>query len=396
MEFTMSQVREDEDTVLPAEAPRVRVNVPDLDVSELEGADSAIMLRAISRNCLAVKVSVSAISNERQVKDASVSIDNRQIPGELLAGARFKLIPSSIRDPLVSIAHRARTLPAVYGTPFVGGAYLLPLAPTNSNKSVAELALSELKTLKEKYEDKARELRPAWEKHINELANKYPEDFSRIRQWLVDGPTFVSKHRVSTMLFPLGAGLPADFDSQLERNISELAGNRELSQSDRSVLERLKPFLIDAAKRAADNPASILENVAGAEAWINQAKSATSEAIASAVRTMIQQPITEFAETLASVEDILAKGGALRNATLSNLRKAYDKLEGFSFMAPADMRQRLSSVKSVLYGLDHKEVNASEAAARNLAKHFSEVREEITTREAQESIYGEFRRFIAV
>ena len=126
-----------EPAALAPEAPRVEI--PELDVSELSSASSDVMLRSLAKNCVALKVSVSAIGYERLVQNAQVSVGEHEIAPEFLAGARFKVVPNNIKNPLGRIAGHARQVPYSYGTPFIGGAYLIPIAKDRAVQAVRDL-----------------------------------------------------------------------------------------------------------------------------------------------------------------------------------------------------------------------------------------------------------------
>jgi lipopolysaccharide biosynthesis regulator YciM len=168
-----------------------------------------------------------------------------------------------------------------------------------------------------------------------------------------------------------------------------------LSDAEKEVLVRLKDHVREVVDRAAYNVGSVLDSDRSA-AWVNEAQQATSAAVAEAVRAMVQEPMTEFANAMANVEGILSRGGALRASTMDNLKRAYQKLQGFSFMAPDDLQRRLTAVGSVIESLDFKEVNSSESASRALANHFAEVREQVTSEETHVAVYGRFRRSISL
>ncbi len=376
-----------------SKAPEVRV--PDLDVSELARTDSDVLLKSIARNCVAVKVSGSAISTERTINNASVTVGGQDVPDELLAGAKFKIVPSKISNPLSRIMAAARLAPASYGTPFVGGAYLVPLSRQKDGRSTAQIVFDRINELKAAYASKAASLKEEWENHVENVRTNFPETYERVKNWFVDGDTFVSRHRISTMLFPLGAGLPVDFDNRLDVGFRNLINSPTLSESDREVIARVKPHIQELIERSAYNVGSVLEG-SGSDTWVVEAQQATSAAIAEAVKTMVQEPITEFASALANVEGILSRGGVIKTATLENLRKAYDKLNGFSFMAPTELRDRLSAVGSIIEAVDMRDVNKNESASRSLAQHFAEVREAVTSEETHSAVYGRFRRGLSL
>ena len=371
------------------------VHVPNLDVSELARTSSDVLLNQISRNCVAVKLSVSAMGYERTIRGASVTVGEQTVPDELLAGAKFKLMPTNIKNPLMRIAGVARGIPASYGTPFVGGAYLVPLGRQKDGRCAAQVVFDRIGQLREDYRLKAEELKPAWEAHVNNVRETWPETYEKLKNCLVGGDAFVSAHNITTILFPLGAGLPANFDEKLSEGLWDLIHSRTLSDEEKELLVRLKDHVREVVDRAAYNVGSLLDSDRSA-AWVTEAQQATSAAVAEAVKAMVQEPMTEFASAMANVEGILSRGSPLRAATIDNLKRAYEKLQGFSFMAPEDLQRRLAAVGSVIDSVDFREVNSSEAASRALANHFAEVREEVTSEETHVAVYGRFRRSITL
>lgn len=370
-------------------APVVRM--PELDVSELNNTSSDIMLRAISRNCVALKVIVGAISAERKVPGARVSIGEHEVPDELLSGARFKLVPPNIKNPLARVMQRARSVPYNYGTPFVGGAYLIPVGSVAGGKSQAQIAFEQLQQLKSDYRTLAENLKTEWEAHVQKVASDFPLEYESMKKWFVDGDQFVRLHYISTMQFPLGAGLPVDFNDRLDKGLLRLFNNELLSEEDKAVISRLKPNLIDIIETAAHDVGSLVSDDAAAS-WVVEAQQATSKAVAEAVKSMIQEPVKEFAETLANFEGMLARGSNVKTNTIENLKTAFNKLQGFSFMCPDELKTRLASVGSIISGVDYKEINSSESSSRELARHFSEIREQLSSSEAHVAMYGKFMR----
>lgn len=380
--------------VVPTE-PVARVQTPEIDMSDLERTSSDVVLRKLSRNCVAVKVTVGAIGVERKMDNASVRLGEHEVPQELLSGARFKLVPPHIKNPLARIGQQARSAPYMYGTPFVGGAYLVPLAKQNGGKSPAQIVFERLNQARQAYQDKAVELRPQWEAHVSNVRENFPFEWESMSRYFVNGDTFVSMHKIYSMLFPLGAGLPADFDNRLEAGLNGLLSNNLLSDEDKQVIRRLRPHLLDVVEVAAHDVGTIMDE-AGADAWVAEARQATSQAVSQAVKAMIQEPIAEFAQALAHIEGSLSKGSRFRGDTLNALKVAYNKLQGFSFMVPADLQARLTTAGQLINGVDHKELNSSENAARDLARHFSDIREEINSTEAHMAVYGSFMRSLDI
>lgn len=363
------------------------VTVPDLDVSELSNSRADVMLRSIAKNCVAVKVTVSAIGNERLVHGAQVSVGEHEIAPELLAGARFKIVPPGIRNSLNRIGQKARMVPYAYGTPFVGGAYLIPIARDRSGNSPAQKAFTTLSDVRREYREKAIELRPLWEAHVQKLQTDFPFEYEEIKQHLPNGEQFVNAHTISSIRFPLGAGLPANFEERLnEEFIKAFRGT-----PNEQTLNDHKEVILRAVNAAATDLGTVMSEAA-TETWMLEAQQQTSAAIANAVKAMVQEPLKEFAETLANVEGILARGNNLRRSTIDSVRASFEKLQGFSFMAPTELKNRLRAIGATIGSVEAKDINSSETASRELAGHFKNIREELTSEDTHSAVFGQFMR----
>lgn len=371
------------------------VNTPELDVRELEGIDSAVVLQTLSRNCVAMKVHITSVTAERKIDNAVVKVNDHDIPDELLSGARFKMVPKEIKNPMSRIVSLARAVPASRGTPFVGGAYLVPIAKGRDGQSAAEKAFGLLKSLQTQYQEKAEELKPDWVAHVARIQADFPTEYEMLKKWFLTGDEFVARHRISTMLFPLGAGLPVNFNEKLETGMLEMLASPLLTDADRAVIERIKPMMLTMIDRASVDVGTIVDQDRAAS-WVVQAQASTSEAIADAVKKMIQEPLTEFAEALANMEGLLARGSTVRTSTVEAVKRAYDKLVGFSFMAPGDLKTRLAAVGNILNDVNYRELNSSEASSRELAGHFAAIREEMTSPTTHSAVYGSFVRKLAL
>lgn len=375
-----------------SETPPAAVTPPDLDVSQLERENGARVLRAIARNCVAVKVSCSGIGYERKIADADVSVEGQAVPEEYLSGARWRMIPAEIHRAVNSIANQARRQPGMFGTPFPGGAYLVPVSGTNGRNPAAEL-FGVIRATRESYHGKAVELRPKWEEHVEKTRADLPQMYEKVRKWLVDGETFVARHTISMMLMPLGAGVPQDFTARFRAAVENLARDPYVSSDDLAVFRRHARSLAALAQECANAPAALLGEDASA-AWVQEANAATSRAVAEAVQTMIQEPLTQFAAALANMEDIIDRGSNVRTGTIDQIRRAYDKLTGFGFLATPDLQRQLRAVADRLNGISPQHVNGpvNRQSARELASFFREVREEMVAEDTHVAAYGQFMR----
>jgi len=379
-------------TTVESGTAEITVDTPELDVSQLERIDSARLLRRIARNCVAVKISAHGVGYERKLKKAEVKVEGETIPDELLSGATGRLVPPDINRTMSYIANKARRQPSLFGTPFPGGAYLVPVSGMNGRNPAAEL-FGAVRSVRQEYREKAEEYRPKWEEHVEKLKREQASFYESMRRWLVDADTFVAKHTVDMILMPLGGGIPADFDNRLRERVNALLRDPSVSTADFEAVQRLLPALITAVTEVANTPPALLGENASA-AWVTEAREATSRAIADAVRTMIQEPLNEFAAALANMEGILARGSRVLPATIANIQSAYTKLQGFSFLTPPDLQRRLSQIAQRINAVNPQAVNgqSNRDAARNVADFLRDARETLTAEDTHIEAYGQFMR----
>lgn len=372
--------------------PTVAIETPELDVSQLERIDSARVLRRIARNCVAVKISAHGVGYERKLKKAEVKVEGETVPDELLSGATGRLVPPDINRTMSYIANKARRQPSLFGTPFPGGAYLVPVSGAGGRNPAAEL-FGAVRAVRQEYREKAEEYRPKWEEHVRKLRQDNASFYESMRRWLVDADTFVSKHTIDMILMPLGGGIPADFDARLREKVNDLLRDPSVSTADFEAVQRLLPALIAAVTEVANTPPALMGENASA-AWVTEAREATSRAIADAVRTMIQEPLGEFAAALANMEGILSRGSRVLPATIANIQLAYTKLQGFSFLTPPDLQRRLSQIAQRINAVNPQAVNgqANRDAARSVADFLRDARETLTAEDTHVEAFGQFMR----
>lgn len=376
----------------PVADPEIAVEVPELDVSPLERIDSARVLRRIARNCVAVKISAHGVGYERKLKKAEVRVEGETVPDELLSGATGRLVPPDINRAMSYIANKARRQPSLFGTPFPGGAYLVPVSGANGRNPAAEL-FGAVRAVREEYRQKAEEYRPKWEEHVRKLQQDNSSFYESMRRWLVDADTFVAKHTIDMILMPLGGGIPPDFDVRLRERVNALLRDPTVSTADFEAVQRLLPALIAAVTEVANTPPALMGENASA-AWVREAQEATSRAIAESVRTMIQEPLNEFAAALANMEGILARGSRVLPATIANIQLAYQKLQGFSFLTPPDLQRRLQAIAQRINAVNPQAVNgqANRDAARSVADFLRDARETLTAEDTHVEAFGQFMR----
>lgn len=381
----------EETATATATATGIKVETPEISV-DISRYPSSVMLRSLRERFLAVKVTVESPPMEKIIPDAEIRSGDQVVPKDLVAGARFKVLPQNLRNQMARIGARARNLLTV-GTPFVGGSWLIPVAPNRHGVRPVQQVLSSIEEVRQEYRAKAEELRPMWEQHVERIKTDFPVEYEVLKGFLVSGEEFVNRHKISAILFPMGGGLPSNFDTLISAKIKGMG----LTDGDSSMMERLLPDLTAAIKEVCnENAGEAISDLTAGSAWLTEAQRATSEAIGEAVKKMVQEPLTEFAQTLAHLEESLNNGAKLRSSSFNAVKEAYDKLQAFSFMATGDLQQRLANIRNSLEGINLKDLNNNSDMAKAMSASLKNVREELTAVETHERAFGGFVRTLSL
>lgn len=341
------------------------------------------VLKAIARHCVAMRVSVHGMSKERQVGNAEVTVDGEQVSGDIVT-TRARLMPRQIASKLDAIANRARRLPAVRGVSFPGGSYLVPIG-VQANSGPASVVFELISNIRKEYKEAAEECRPLWEDHIGKL--KQEKVYEQLQRYLVDGETFVNKHTIDLQLMPLG-GAPADMHDRVFRSLREV----NVSETDAARISREICEMVDSSAVAG------IGGESQTVTWLAEVQRMTSRAAAEAVQNMISEPIAEFVESLQSLERQLEGRRGVRTASIENARKAFEKLQSFDFMMPADVRQRAASLGVRLQNAQSDSFRGADGVdfASSLASTIRGVREELEAPATQSGFAQVFFRSIDI
>jgi hypothetical protein len=88
----MSEEIETAEEAATATATGIRVETPEISV-DISRYPSSVMLRSLRERFLAVKVTVESPPMEKIIPDAEIRSGDQVVPKDLVAGARFKVLP---------------------------------------------------------------------------------------------------------------------------------------------------------------------------------------------------------------------------------------------------------------------------------------------------------------
>jgi hypothetical protein len=192
---------------------------------------------------------------------------------------------------------------------------------------------------------------------------------------------FEDLHRAANML------------DAVDRLTADLRERPEDLEEQAALLAEFAGAVRRAWNRAQGGPARLTEDQA--EAWVADAQRVTNEMVAQAVRTMVDEPVREF---VAQVDNMarLATTRTVRAATLDAIRRAYEKLKGFSFMLPAELVGRLTEVEVRLGMATPQALNGGSVAAEQLTSTLRGIGEELADDASRADSFKQMTRYLDV
>lgn len=287
------------------------------DVLENYGADR--LLDAVKRNCLIIYVTVHSWDGNYQIRNADVVVSGAAIPQELRSKSSWKLKPVEWHDRLVKYVSQVRA--AVYrrAVNFKEGIYIVPRTVRREGGVLEHRArdlVRELKQLDQQYRSTAEDCARDWDRFLTDLRRPLGQQgalikglgdfYAHLQAKIPSRQKFVDLHSVEVGIWPVGGG------------------------------ERIEDR---------------------AEEWLEEAQAATDRMVRERVAAMVREPLAEFAEAVANLHGLVQGGRRLAPTSIDVVRRAWEKLQGFSFMLPNDMCRRLQEVDTALAGMTVGEVN---------------------------------------
>ncbi len=368
-------------------------------VSEV-GAD--VVLAEINRNCFIIYVTVRAWAGRYMMQNAEVQVDGHTVDEDLRTNGSWKLIPTAWHKAIQPFEGKARKAIRQAGVSFKDGVYIVP-------KTKAKALVDALKAIRVNYMAKVAEFQAEWpdivEQKEREIVQKLGHaQWMAISKLLPDARQLGKLYDIEIGLWPVGggeSGLPVECFDDLQRAAHQLDAVDRLVAAMQVGMggedaELLASFardvrgVWDKARRGAGK--MIEEN---AEEWMAEAQATTNRMVAAAVEAMISDPVREFTEQVDKLA-ALSESRTVRAGTLEALRRAYAKLQGFSFMMPATLLDRLKQVELRIGGASPQSMNASSIAGQQLNAALRDIRVELDSDVNQLNAFGQFTRHLDI
>lgn len=356
------------------------------EVVEQVGVDR--VLGEVRRNCFIIYVTVRAWRGRYLLRGGSVTVDGTVVDSDLVTNGQWKVVPPEWHRQLQPFESQARAAVYKVGTPFKDGVYIVP-------KSRAADMVARLKQVRAGLKAKVEQFAAEWPALVEKLQTKVTDSLGA-EQWLALSSHLPSAAKLSSLydieigLWPVGGaggeGLSVEAFEDLQRAanmldavdglVTDMNSRDDRSDDDRGLLREFAAAVRRTWNRAQGAPARLTEDQA--EAWVADAQQVTNRMVAQAVQTMVDEPVREFVEQVNNLTN-LAAGRTVRTATLDAIRRAYDKLRGFSFMLPEELVARLTEVDLQLGMATPQSVNGQSVAAGQLTAALRTIGDELAS-----------------
>lgn len=104
----------------------------------------------------------------------------------------------------------------------------------------------------------------------------------------------------------------------------------------------------------------------GERSFLRQARERSREMVEQVAANLIAEPRRELAEALTSLRTLIAEDGRVTARSLNPIRRAYEKLELFDFVADDDLRAQMTALRAQLDSMAPGEQNSTTSANNGL------------------------------
>jgi hypothetical protein len=271
------------------------------------------------------------------------------------------------------------------------GIYIVP-------RTRGQELIETVRQLREEYRSTAQEFAREWPAVLSSMEAKIIEEHGhdtwlKVTKLLPSEEEIPSLFDVEVGVWPISGGGGAPIVStSLMSSIQEKVHALENGDPPEEVSELLEEVreLCSAVRGC---PGKLSET--GAEEWLGEAQRATERMVAQAVDAMVSEPVQEFAAAVSNLEALQARG-TCRGSTLESVRRAYEKLQGFRFMLPSDLTDRLREAENRLNMTEARDVNAGSAIAATLTRQLRSVTDDLNNEVSANNRRGSFFRNLEI
>lgn len=370
---------------------------------EQVGAD--VILGEIKRNCFIIYVTIRAWRGQFLMRNSQTLVDGKPVDEKLVTKGSWKVMPEKWHKALQPYESRCRSAVYRLGVPFKDGVYIVP-------KARAKALVDQIKAIRVQYKEKVAEFQAEWPSVVRDLERKIvaemgDDQWIAISKALPDARKLPELFDIEIGLWPVGnsGGMPVECFDDLQSAANQLEAVDRLVQRMLGGTgpagvhedgELLGAFVSDVRKvweRTMRSAGKIIEE--NADEWMGEAQATTNRMVAAAVEAMVSDPIREFAEQVDNLAKLTATK-TVRAGTLEAVKRAYDKLQGFSFMLPSAMLERLRHIELRIGAADPQAMNGGTIAGQNLNAALRAIRDDLTSDLSHANVVEEFTRHLDI
>jgi hypothetical protein len=346
------------------------------------------LLQQITRHVFLTLLHISYPKLSYQIADAIVAVageddTKKEIAEKFRSKPQWNLLPEEWRRKLGNLEGRARgTLDAASIHFAVRGIAVLPIARAGEIFAALRSFRAEMEAFRD-------EFTAEYESILNELKSELDEDlYARAARKLPDKDEIKKKFGIVWAIVPAGGSSIDISKLNLVRGhlvavqaLTRARGAKEIIDNAIAVIDELSTT---AVQQITDDEASYL--IGEARQQMAAFTKDMLEDIAKEPRKLLADAATNLLQAMDDPQRVI------RTGTIEQVRRAFEMVEGFSFLAGPELLQRITEVRARIDDATPQQLNSNEYARSQLASALRGVRDVAADAQQASTLLRNFRR----
>lgn len=324
--------------------------MPDL-IEELKNSsenNQESVLKSIRKFCVLFYIEFRGFEGRLKIDGAKIIVEDREITDDYMTTkASWKILPEEWTTSISKIETLARKIIRNYGTSFKRGVYLVP------REKFGELA-EKLEELKVRYDKNIEEQVNNWETVLERTRQYVTEKVSAaawnsIRNRLPSKENVAKKYSMRYGFWPIGSDsfAIAKMVNFVDASLSEMIQRGILPEKEVTEIQSH----IKAIKEECGEETRCFDTATLREhfAFVRQE---TEKMLKERLEFAFEEPKRELAEAINNLIEKIGEPRSLKQAAVSNVQRAFEKLKSFAWMCPQDLVAKMNEVESSIQGMD--------------------------------------------
>lgn len=302
-----------------------------------------------------------------------------EIDETLYNAPRLALMPKDWHAKFTNIESRCRKVLEVTRSFGSKGFRLLPIRK-------AEEVYLKLRELREEMNNAAEEFSYHYRAVRQELREKLPEAvYAQIMLRLPEEETIRERFGIIWGQFPLGAQntLITLSASKLQRLKALVDRHADTDPEAVAYLQQLYEIAKNPLKTAGEAHISEL---------LQEARDQMRQITMQTIEEMIREPQEEAARAIEHLFEMIREGRTIRTGTIDQIRRAFDTIRDFGFLADDALKEKLAQCEFLLDSANITSINRSRQLGQQLAATLRETRTALSDIERAQQNVQRFRR----